>query len=111
MKDKIRVFNAIGTSKALTPLAKGAALDNLGKARRLETSTKQEMPMKVSGLANVILTSDVCHNMESWQTKAFDEGVPSIYHKLGYVRQGSINITRQHTGRTCPRMLECRYLG
>ena len=81
MKDKIPLFNAIGTWKALTPLAKGAALNNLGKIRRLETSTRREMLMKVSGLANVILASDVSHNMESWQTKAFDEGVPSIYHK------------------------------
>lgn len=81
MKDKLPLVKAIETSKALTCSAKGAVLNNLGKVRRLKTSSRQEMLTKASALANTILAADFSHNMESRLTKAFNEGVPSIYDK------------------------------
>lgn len=81
MKDRASFFAAIEKSKVLTASAQTSILNNLRAARNLGATAKDQSTMRAGSLANAILASDFSHNMESWLTKTFNEGVPSIYDK------------------------------
>ena len=90
MKDNDRPIKAIKASKVLADSVKTAILEKLKSARKFSKQERQSAG--ISAIANAILASDFSQNMESWLTKAFNEGVPSIYDKSADAVYNATNI-------------------
>jgi len=81
VKRRQSIFAAIEKSRVLKASTKRSIVGKLGIARDFGIATKNDSVTQASTLANAILASDFSRNMESWLTKMFNEGVPSIYDK------------------------------
>jgi hypothetical protein len=99
VKDSASLIAAIAASKALTTSAKRSILNNMRAARDLGATAKEESTSSASSVANAILASDFSHNMESWLTKTFNEGVPSIYDKSADAVYNATHIGGPHPHR------------
>ena len=99
MKDKTSLSKGIEASRVLADSAKSSILKNLRSARRLGTSTREDTLTRVGAVANALLASDFSHNMQSWLTKAFNEGVPSIYDKSADAIYNATHIGGPHLHR------------
>ena len=78
---------------------KTANLEKLKSARKFSKQERQSAG--ISAIANAILASDFSQNMESWLTKAFNEGVPSIYDKSADAVYNATNISADHNYTGC----------
>ena len=68
-------------SKAVAASTKGQILQHAASARQVSGRLNGDAVTNSSTLVNAILASDFSDTMESWLSRTFNEGVPSIYDK------------------------------
>ena len=68
-------------SKTLAASTKNQILQYVASAQQVGGKLNGDAVTKIGTLANAILASDFSNNMESWLSKTFNEGVPTIYDK------------------------------
>lgn len=80
-QDRVLLSAALSRSRTLRRSAKESILRNFAVAQRTGVRSRQTSLARLSALTNAMLASDFSHNMETWLTKAFNEGVASAYDR------------------------------